>query len=62
MYFTVPRDYALEMVNLDTWGTTIDVLAGQLNAMLADPNVDPAAALAEAEQEALEKYEEIRGQ
>jgi ABC-type glycerol-3-phosphate transport system substrate-binding protein len=62
MYFTEPRDYALELVNLDTWGPTIDVLSAHLNAMLADPNVDPATALAEAEQEALEKYEDIRGQ
>ena len=30
--------------------------------MLADPSVDPATALAEAEQEALQKYEEIRGE
>jgi multiple sugar transport system substrate-binding protein len=62
MYFTETKDYALELVNLPTWGPTIDVLAAHLNAMLADPSVDPATALAEAEAEAMEKYEELSGQ
>ncbi|MFH1927835.1 MAG: hypothetical protein ABIK79_06650, partial [Chloroflexota bacterium] len=62
MYFTAPRNFNVELVAIDTWLPTLDVLAGHLNAMLADPSIDPAQALAEAEEEALAKYEEIRGE
>jgi len=61
MYFTTPKNFALELVGVDTWLPIQDILAAHLNAMLADPSIDPAQALAEAEEEALAKYEEIRG-
>lgn len=61
LYFTKQQpQYALELTFIDTWLPTVDILAGKLNAMLADSKVDPVQALADAEKEAMAKYDEIR--
>ena len=61
LYFTAQQPaYALELTFIDTWLPTVDILAGKLNAMLADSKVDPEQALADAETEALAQYAEIR--
>lgn len=59
-YFTKPQSYALELTSIDTWLPTLDILSRHLNAMLADAKVDPVKALAEAEKEAVAKFQEIR--
>ena len=62
LYFTEQQPaYTLELTFIDTWLPTVDILAGKLNAMLADASVDPVQALADAEKEAMASYEEMRG-
>jgi len=55
LYFTEPKDFVLELTPLDNWLPVLDVISGQLNAMLADPSVTPEDALATAEQDAIAK-------
>ena len=45
---------------MDTWLPVLDILSNHLNGMLADAKVDPVAALAAAEKEALAKVSEVR--
>lgn len=59
-YFTRPQEYALERAWLDTFLPTLDILSQHLNAMLADPKVDPVKALDAADKEAQAKFNEIR--
>jgi len=59
-YFTKPQNYTLELTWVDTWLPVLDILSNHLNGMLADAKVDPVAALAAAEKEALAKVSEVR--
>ena len=62
LYFTEQQpQYSIEMAWIDTWLPVMDILAGKINGMLADPSIDPVQALADADKEAQAKYTEIRG-
>lgn len=62
-YFTkLQPDYTVELSYIDTWLPTVDILSKHLNAVLADPKLDPVKELAAADAEAQAKFKEIRKQ
>ena len=59
MWFHQPRPTITSMTRIPSYLPVLDVLATHLNAMLTDPNADPAKVLSDADKEAVVKANEV---